>query len=96
MSTITTKFNINGVCYTFDNEKGIIYRSVIKEIFTTVKNNDIEINYTLMNTTPPVNATRLATGTEYEQNLYTEEEIKDVCNTWLVNKSISVFRDAGL
>jgi hypothetical protein len=94
MSVITTKFSVNDVCYTFDSFQGIIYRHTVKEIGTTVKNNDIEISYDLTGTTPPL--AQRTKDREYEQSLYTETEVKDLANTWLINKSISIFSNAGL
>ena len=109
MASITTKFSVRDICYTFDSKAGIIYRSIVHEINITSKSTgDSEVMYTLANTTPdPQTLTnsngtvssqlsRVPTAQEYEQNLHTEVEVKDLANTWLINKSLSIFQNAGL
>ena len=101
MSVITTKFSVGDLVYTFDNKAGIIYRSIVHEINVTSKNTDLEVTYFLNNTTPDPKSSvtspaRVTTNAEYEQNLHTELEIKDIANTWLINKSLSIFQNAGL
>lgn len=93
MSTITTKFSIGDVCYTFDPGIGVIYRHVVKSVFTTTKNSDVEVSYDLKSM--PSN-TRLTESLHAEQDLYTELEVKDVANVWLLDKSVSIFSTVGL
>lgn len=95
MSVINTKFSVTDVCYTFNTATGVIYRHVVHEIFTALKYNDSEIKYNLTGTTPSVSG-RVNPSDEYEQNLYTEAEVKDLANTWLISKSVNIFMDAGL
>ena len=95
MAVITTKFSVGDVTYSFDAVNGIIYRSVVKEVIVSSKNTETEVTYALANTTP-VKGGSLPNGPEYEQNLYTDVEVKDLANTWLINKSVSIFSNAGL
>ena len=95
MAVISTKFAVNDVCYTFNSTTGSIHRHLVHEVSTHQRHSDTEIKYSLINTTPVVPG-RVNTEPEYEQNLYTEVEVKDLANTWLINKSISVFSNAGL
>ena len=95
MSVITTKFSLGDTCYTFDHITGIIYRNTIDEVRITSKSGDMEVLYSLSNIFP-VRTEKNRQTTEYEQNLYTETEIKDLANTWLINKSVSIFSNAGL
>ena len=101
MAAVSTKFSINDVCYTFDSKAGVIYRSIVHAIKVDYKNlGDVEVMYQLANTTPDpstgTTAVRVPTAAEYEQNLLTEAEVKDLANTWLINKSLSIFQNAGL
>lgn len=95
MATITTKFSVNDIIYSFDAVNGIIYRSIVYEVRVNSKNSDMEITYDLVRTTPTKPGS-FPNAPEYEQNLYTENEIKDIANTWLINKSVSIFSNAGL
>jgi hypothetical protein len=95
MASITTKFSVNDVAYTFDLSAGIIYRGVVHDITVNTKQGDLEITYQLTGVTP-ASGSRLPNAPEYEQNLYTEVEVKDIANTWLINKSVSIFSNAGL
>ncbi|MCI4436148.1 MAG: hypothetical protein JHC33_04980 [Ignisphaera sp.] len=95
MTVITTKFSVGDLGYQFDANLGIIYRSVVHEVRVNSKHTDMEITYELSNTTPKKGGS-LPNGPEYEQNLYTDVEVKDIANTWLVNKSVSIFSNAGL
>jgi hypothetical protein len=99
MSSLTTKFAINDVCYSFDSVYGIIYRHVVDSITIVAKNNDMEIQYHLSRTTPTTGMSvgqKIAHDTKYEQQLYTETEVKDIANTWLIEKSVSIFANVGL
>jgi hypothetical protein len=110
MASITTKFSVRDICYTFDSRAGIIYRSIVHEINITNKSTgDSEVMYTLNNTTPDPQSlsnsngstvsaqlSRVPVAQEYEQNLHTEAEVKDLANTWLINKSLSIFQNVGL
>jgi hypothetical protein len=107
MASITTKFSVRDVCYTFDSKAGVIYRSIVNEINIVSKSSgDSEVMYSLSNTTPDPGAansgsaasmlSRVTAEREYEQNLHTEVEVKDLANTWLINKSLSIFQNAGL
>lgn len=95
MAAITTKFSVGEVCYTFDSKHGIIFRNVVQEINMSFKLNDTEVAYKLTNTVP-VSEGRVQASQEYEQNLYSEAEVKDLANTWLINKSVSIFSQVGL
>ena len=96
MPTIVTKFSVGDVCYTFNATTGVIMRDIVKEVHTTSKTTDSEISYVLANSAPNNTSRLVSASTEYEQNLYTETEVKDLANTWLINKSVSIFSDAGL
>jgi hypothetical protein len=95
MAVITTKFSAGDVVYSFDQHAGIIYRSVVHEVNVMSRNAEVEVTYTLVSTTPK-KPNACPSGPEYEQNLYTDIEVKDLANTWLVNKSVSIFSTAGL
>ena len=95
MAVITTKFSVGDLVYSFDAVNGIIYRSVVHEVKVNSKNTETEVTYDLSGTTPKKGGS-LPNGPEYEQNLYTEVEVKDIANTWLINKSVSIFSNAGL
>jgi hypothetical protein len=99
MAAITTKFSVNDVCYTFDNKSGIIYRGIVHQITVTSKAlGDTEVVYMLANITPDQsgNTLRSASNMEYEQNLYTQAEVTELANVWLMNKSVNIFSNAGL
>jgi len=95
MSALTTKFSIGDLCYTFDSSFGIIHRHIVHEIHTVSKTIDLEITYVLTNSIPE-KVGRLPNNPEYEQNLLTEAEVKDLANLWLINKSVNIFSAAGL
>lgn len=96
MASINTKFSVGNIAYMFDPQSGVIYRGVVHGININNTQMDTEITYKLTGIIPN-NGGRLPTGAaEYEQILYTDAEVKDVANAWLVNKSVSVFSDAGL
>jgi len=94
-TTVTPKFSVGDICYTFDSTSGIISRSIVHEITVNLKLNDTEVLYILKNTQPDPK-TRTSAAPEYEQTLLTEAEVKEVANTWLINKSVSIFSNAGL
>ena len=96
MSSIDTKFSIGDVCYTFDDDLGIIYRSVVAKISISSNRSDLEISYTLTSPSPDPPTGGNYAKIYYEQTLHTEDEIKDIANTWLIQKSVSIFSNTGL
>jgi hypothetical protein len=95
MAVINTKFSVGDIIYTFNASTGTIYRSIVSEINIVNKNSDIEVTYNLVNTVPAMSG-RIHAGPEYEQNMHTEAEVKELANVWLMKKSLSIFSDAGL
>lgn len=99
MASLTTKFSIGDVCYTFEYTAGLIYRYTITGITLNTSHSNTEIIYTLKasagSTSRTGAQTPVSTQSE-EQLLYTEAEIKEIANTWLIEKSVSIFSNAGL
>ncbi len=99
MASIVTKFGIGDTAYTFDGVGGHIIRSIIKSISASTSNFNTEVTYELVmssvNTTQNANIVKTP---QYiaEQELYTDVEVKDLANTWLIDKSVSIFSNAGL
>ena len=52
-------------------------------------NTGVEVMYQLI--PPPANQNTLE-----EQELYTDVEVKELANCWLIEKSVSIFSRAGL
>ena len=88
MSVINTKFSADDTCYTFDGWTGQIKRHSVNGLVITVQKDTTEILYDLL---PPTSHNPLE-----EQELYTESEVKELANCWLLEKSISIFSKAGL
>jgi hypothetical protein len=97
MLTINTKFSVGDPCYSFDSFSGTIYRNIVHTVTTSTSSitADTEVLYVLTHTTPQSKG-RINNDQEYEQNLYTEAEVKEIANVWLINKSINIFSNAGL
>ena len=87
MSAINTKFSTGDICYTFDHTTGQIKKHEISGISIYIKSG-IEVLYELM---PPIFQNPLE-----EQEVYTKEEVKELANCWLIEKSVSIFSKAGL
>ena len=99
MASIATKFGIGDTAYTFDGAGGIIYRSIIKAISVNTSNFNTEIMYELTPSSTNGGQTATIPKTHQhipEQDLYTDVEVKDLANTWLIDKSVSIFSNAGL
>jgi len=99
MASIATKFGIGDTAYTFEGTVGIITRVVVRSISVNTSNFNTEIIYEL--TPNPANGGSNANITKSqqhaaEQDLYTDVEVKDLANTWLIEKSVSIFSKAGL
>lgn len=88
MSAIHTKFSVGDTCYTFESWTGQIKKHEIQGIFITM-NTGVEVMYQLI--PPPANQNTLE-----EQELYTDVEVKELANCWLIEKSVSIFSRAGL
>ncbi len=101
MADILTKFSIGDACYTFDSTAGNIVRYVVIGINAQISSSSvIDIIYTAQPSITPN-----ALGTFYsssptisieEQLLYTAVEVTELANAFLVQKSVSIFTNAGL
>ena len=99
MAVITTKFGIGDTAYTFDYQSGKIIRFVIKAIAinTSTFNTEIMYELTLSSNTSYQSATiTKSLQSIAEQDLYTDDEVKELANAWLIDKSVSIFTNAGL
>lgn len=97
MASIATKFSIGDIVYTFNGEFGCIIRYVVKGITITTSSVDTEIMYKLnasVNSVPPNSVSTHSSLPE--QDLYTESEVTDLANSYLIEKSVSIFSNAGL
>lgn len=99
MASLTTKFSIGDTCYTFEYTSGIISRYIISGISLNTSHSNTEIMYSLKMSSNNIQRTGPQTSTvtqAEEQVLYTELEVKEIANTWLLEKSVSIFSNAGL
>ncbi len=99
MASILTKFGVGDTAYSFDYCTGKITRFIIKAIAINTSNFNTEIFYelTISSTTNYQNAViTKAPQTLAEQELYTDAEVKNLANSWLIDKSVSIFTNAGL
>jgi len=99
MASILTKFGIGDTAYTFDYQTGKITRFIIKAISINTSTFNTEIFYEVTlssNTTYQSAVISKNVQNAAEQDLYTEDEVKDLANSWLIDKSVSIFTNAGL
>lgn len=99
MASIATKFGIGDTAYTFDGVCGIIHRAIVRSIAANTSNFNTEIMYELTpSSTNGVQNASIPKSQQHvaEQDLYTDVEVKDLANIWLIEKSVSIFSNAGL
>lgn len=88
MSQVTVKFNIGDVFYTFDSDIGSIGRHVVSAI-------NIEKSTSSL-TTSNIYVSLDGRMSFYEGDTYTDVEIRELANNWILEKSITIFSSAGL
>ena len=89
MSTLTTKFGIGDIFYTFDPVVGVITPHVVVGIGISAIGG--------VNMTPEITYTAVRTiGTFSEPDCLASQEALDIGNAWLAERSITMFTSAGL
>ena len=89
MSTVELKFNLGEVFYTFDPDLGVIHRHVVSQISL--------VRPISINTLPTTKFIPIGGGEGYlDSEAYTESEVRELANAWLLEKSISMFTSVGL
>ena len=97
MSDFTTKFQVSDICYTFDDDNGIIYRHIVEKVLTGDTGFEDIIKYRLYRSSPdiiPALRTRHRLPDILESKVYTEMEVKQLAQSWLLTKSTNEFMDA--
>jgi hypothetical protein len=87
MATITTKFGIGDTVYGFNNETGVITRATVYGVVIT----SIALSYQ-----PEIQYVCREKGKIAEADAYTEDEVKDLGNAWLAERSITMFSSVGI
>ena len=98
MASISTKFGVGDTAYLFDY-RGVITRVIISGININTSNFNTEVVYTLKQSSIKDNGTGMLSKAQEqapEQDVYTDVEVKELANTWLLEKSVSIFTNAGL
>jgi len=86
MASLQTKFGLGDVFYTFNSDLGEISRFSVSSV--SVASN-------LSNRTL-ITYTTTSGSKHYEYDAMSADEVREIANAWLLEKSISIFSNVGL